>query len=153
MRHQESLYLRWTAAETRCRDLARQLYGKARSGHPPTENELRELAEAAASACELFRLHLAQVLAASGEDPAVLLPVEEPSPAMAAPVCPTCARIAAEPTGDWEAELAFLGADRRTRRLLHFHWQCRECGAVWCQSKSRTGGTQEWSLADQRVDL
>jgi len=153
MRHEESLYLQWTAAETRCRALARDLYAKVRAGHVPTDSELRELAEASASACELFRRHLAQVLAQSGERPTALLPTDEPPPPLAPPECPTCARIAAEPTGDWEAELAFLGADRRTRRILHFHWQCRECCAVWCQSKSRTGGTQEWSLADQRVDL
>ena len=153
MRHEESLYLRWTAAETRCRDLARQLYSKVRTGHPPTENELRELAEVAASACELFRLHLAQVLAASGEGPAVLLPAEEPSPAMAVPACRTCARIAADPAGDWESGLEFLGASRRTRRALHFRWQCRECGAVWRQSKGRIDETQDWSPADQPIDV
>ncbi len=153
MRHEESLYLQWTTAETRCRALARHLYGRVRAGHTPTEAELRELAEASATACALFRGHLTQVLAQSGESPTALLPVDEPPPAVPVTECPTCARIADEPANDWEAELDFLGADRRTRRVLHFHWQCRQCGAVWRQAKSRTAGTQDWSLADQRIEL
>ena len=137
MRHEESLYLRWTAAETRCRALARHLYGRVRAGHTPTEAELRELAEASANACALFREHLTQVLAQSGESPTPLLPVDQPPPTVTVAECPTCARIADEPANDWEAELDFLGADRRTRRVLHFH--CNAASAAPSGVSPRAG--------------
>jgi len=67
--------------------------------------------------------------------------------------CIVCQGIGAAPGANWEAQLQFVGTERRSPRYVRSTWRCAACGAHWARLQVKSTGQSSWTFLGRPDDV